>query len=663
MRAFPSLSGSRRSRPSVLQSTAPTGRGWRQTLIREPVKGAIRNVLSGLMTAPIVVRHPGPFVAVVGLLARLGHPRVTRLHLEMLYRFNRLEAAALAVDRAMSRFPGHPAVLSPAFRIAWVRNDHERLARLLVLPVDQLGHRAVLGGIAVRSGGCRRLAEVADTIRRSLVSEIRGWRPDRARAAERLADICDQLSLLATPIEAETALNSALLQDLPASIAARLRWHLARTLVATDRFEEALPHLRAVLEQPQPPSDACETLYNALLCTGAPDAELQAVEHDWTSRNGARERPGLAALRNGDHVGYFGSRSRRRMSRDLRILLGDRATCPRGGWARPFGDHPRAGRHFFVIGHDGAADEIRWSQHYAELHAYFDHVSISCDPRLAPLLRRSMPECTIWPVRRRWPRLLWRQPFDGRSSLPTLDLALQLDDAVWPHVRGADEVGFDDEVAVRLWRTARDRSPPPRKKAGWLRPCPERARAWRARLGSGASLNVGVQWRSALVSSERATHFLSLREVEPLLRLRDEGIRFVLLQPGLAEDERRIAETAGVIDPAIDLYDDFEEIAALVATLDLVLGISSVAYELAAATGTEVWLAALTPHAALVRSAPGDARTDRLTPGGRLFPPSAGFGAPRDIRAASIVAAMAMELTARVSPARRDGVSNGKGCV
>ncbi|MCC7168077.1 MAG: hypothetical protein IT565_10965, partial [Rhodospirillales bacterium] len=103
----------------------------------------------------------------------------------------------------------------------------------------------------------------------------------------------------------------------------------------------------------------------------------------------------------------------------------------------------------------------------------------------------------------------------------------------------------------------------------------------------------GIAWRSTKVTRERARHFFAdPLELAPLLTV--PGVRFVNLQAKLAPGEiERLQDTLGVTIetvPGLDLFDDLDGTAALMAGLDLVIANGSATAILAGALGVPTGL-------------------------------------------------------------------------
>ncbi|MBF0297036.1 MAG: tetratricopeptide repeat protein [Magnetococcales bacterium] len=122
----------------------------------------------------------------------------------------------------------------------------------------------------------------------------------------------------------------------------------------------------------------------------------------------------------------------------------------------------------------------------------------------------------------------------------------------------------------------------------YLRPLPERLRAWSA-TGQLAGLRVGLAWKgSAMNSNDAARSLPGLATLAPLWSV--PGVTFVSLQKGSGEEEAR-HPPAG--QPLVNLaagIREWADTAAVVAQLDLVIAIDSAIVHLAGALGRECWV-------------------------------------------------------------------------
>ncbi|HST91099.1 MAG TPA: flagellar protein FlbA, partial [Brevundimonas sp.] len=122
-------------------------------------------------------------------------------------------------------------------------------------------------------------------------------------------------------------------------------------------------------------------------------------------------------------------------------------------------------------------------------------------------------------------------------------------------------------------------------------PLPDRVARWKAELETlGPGLKVGLHWKSLVLTGSRARYFSSFERWRPVLET--PGAVMVNLQCGDVAEDLAAAEAAGIRiwTPPIDLKDDLEDVAALSAALDVVIGPGIAGTNLAAAVGANTWM-------------------------------------------------------------------------
>jgi hypothetical protein len=264
----------------------------------------------------------------------------------------------------------------------------------------------------------------------------------------------------------------------------------------------------------------------------------------------ARYNLGVLQLQQGDlQNGWEGYRHRFGLRTDGR--LGDRGLPAWNG-------QPAPERALLIWPEQGIGDEITFASCFAEVGWRFRSVVLEVDPRIAPLFRRSFPQFHVVALGEALP------PGDYLQS-PSGNVAgfLRPDLAAFP-VGGA-----------------------------YLRPDPALRGRWRSRLDAlGPGVKVGLLWRGRVAHG--GDTYPGLPAFSALLRL--SGCRFISLQYGDAEAELTEWEAGGgpglVRWPDLDLLDDFENVAALMSELDVVVSPGTAAAALAGALGVPAWVLA-----------------------------------------------------------------------
>jgi tetratricopeptide (TPR) repeat protein len=219
------------------------------------------------------------------------------------------------------------------------------------------------------------------------------------------------------------------------------------------------------------------------------------------------------------------------------------------------------GRRLLVWAEQGLGDEILFGSLLSLITPEFERVTALIDPRLIGLFSRAGQ-----PIR-----------FASRLNAPSSE-------------------EFDGHIAMGSVGQYAIRSPADlkRRRLPHLKPDPERVAqmaAWRDRIG--ARRLVGLSWRSSNRKIGKAKS-LSLDTLLPLIR--SPGITFVNLQYGdTAREIEDFCTRNGVKIhrvPNLDLNQDIEGAAALLATCDLLISSSNSNVHLAGAMGLPVWLLA-----------------------------------------------------------------------
>ncbi|WP_156927186.1 tetratricopeptide repeat protein [Azospirillum halopraeferens] len=324
------------------------------------------------------------------------------------------------------------------------------------------------------------------------------------------------------------------------------------------RFEEAERlHRMAVTVEPAY-ADALANLGLARWSrTSAPDAEtpmVRALRLD-AGQAVARFNRGLIRLSLGDlEAGW----------RDYQWRFRSRGYVDRAIDA-PLWDEPSAaGRTLLVWREQGVGDELMFASCYADAAARAGRTVIECDARLVSLFARSFPEATVRPE---------SAGADGRETIILPDCDVQV-------------------PAGRLPMLVRERLGDFPSRPAWLVPDPVRLAAWRERLAAaGPGLKVGIGWRSSRMTTDRRRAYTRLDQWGPLFAI--PGVVYVNLQYDDCAAEIADAEARFGVRihrwADVDLKDDFEAAAALMANLDLVISPAMSAGELAGALGVPVW--------------------------------------------------------------------------
>jgi len=249
---------------------------------------------------------------------------------------------------------------------------------------------------------------------------------------------------------------------------------------------------------------------------------------------------------------------------ELRRTGTDRVSFP--AFAPRWDGASLAGRTILIRREQGLGDEVMFASILPELIRMAGHCVIECDPRLRRLFGRSFPEATVFGA---------------------------IEDCSLPHRVAQRDIALEMEMGSLPLFLRRSAADFPRHQ-GYLKADPERVARWRerlARLGSG--LKVGISWTGGVRKTRRALRSIALPELLPVLAT--PGARFVSLQYTFEAAGEAAAMEArhGIrIEHWPDAIEDYDETAALVCALDLVVSVCTSVAHLGGALGRPVWVMA-----------------------------------------------------------------------
>ena len=236
-----------------------------------------------------------------------------------------------------------------------------------------------------------------------------------------------------------------------------------------------------------------------------------------------------------------------------------------------------AGRRLLVMGEQGLGDEVLFASVAPDLIEAVGpggKVLLAVEPRLVPLFARSFPEAEV----------------GAHGTLKvdhhTVRGARFIDDAAM------ETIDLWTPMASPLRRFRRGLEDFPARRA-FLTPDPARVAHWRAALADlGPAPKIGVIWKSLVMDSARLRFYSPFARWAPVLTT--PGAVMVNLQYGDSREElARARAELGVelwTPPGLDLKNDLDDLTALCAALDLVIGPATATTNLAAAAGAELWL-------------------------------------------------------------------------
>lgn len=373
-------------------------------------------------------------------------------------------------------------------------------------------------------------------------------RPDYAKA---WLNAASALRSMGRWVEAEQALRSAIECDAKYVTA---RNNLGNLLREVGRPHEAIALLRESLQQSGDHPRLWNNLGSALRETGQLADALAAYRQALVIKPDhaeARLNYSMALLASGNYSeGWQEYEWRWRIPGA--VVAGD----PRFASPRWQGDAlPNAT--VLLHAEQGLGDSMQFVRYVPLVAQRVGHVILECHPELRSLFERVADNVTVCARGEALPQ------FELQCPLLSLPLVLGLSDPA--------EVKFEFP---------------------YVRPGQAKVAAWAERLtGMQPLKRIGLVWagnprRQDLTDRMDGRRSLSLQMLSQLLEV--EGVVFYSLQKG--ETQRELQEWGGGITDLGDALHDFEDTAAVVGNLDLVITVDTSVAHLAGASGKPVWM-------------------------------------------------------------------------
>jgi hypothetical protein len=212
-----------------------------------------------------------------------------------------------------------------------------------------------------------------------------------------------------------------------------------------------------------------------------------------------------------------------------------------------------------VYGEQGMGDEISFASMLPDLIRDSKKVIVDCDKRLVNLFKRSFPEAKVYGTR-------WNKDSEGR---------------VWD----AEDTKIDASITMgglgRYYRL-RDEDFPGKP---YLIPDPDRVTMWKA-LFDKQRPSIGIAWSGGVSWTAAKFRKWNLAELTPLFK--SAPAHWVSLQ--YKDASKEIADFPVTQYKYGTLTNDYDDTAALVASLDLVICMQTAVAHLAGALGKECWV-------------------------------------------------------------------------
>lgn len=222
------------------------------------------------------------------------------------------------------------------------------------------------------------------------------------------------------------------------------------------------------------------------------------------------------------------------------------------------------GQRLCVRGEQGLGDEMHFASILPEMVDRHEEIVFDAHEKLAGLFARSFPGIKVYPT---------------RMSKPS--------EKDWRSFHKFDHHCLIGSLALHRRKKAEDFPGTP-----FLVADPERRTQWRALLNELPGKKVGIAWTGGTKNSFRNRRSLSLEQMLPVLRV--PGVSWVSLQ--YQDPTEEIQEFHGEHGIEIKHWKraaestDYDDTAALVAELDLVISVCTAIVHLAGGLGKECWV-------------------------------------------------------------------------
>ena len=207
-----------------------------------------------------------------------------------------------------------------------------------------------------------------------------------------------------------------------------------------------------------------------------------------------------------------------------------------------------AGRRILLHWEQGFGDTIQFIRYAPLVQAKGANVALMVQPELAPLIRRIMPNIQV----------VDEAPSDATLQCPLMSLPRALD------------TSLQNIPKSPLWQADEARRD-----------------IWREKLGAAGKPRIGFSWRGNAGHGNDHNRSLALRECLPLM---DERAAWFGIQKGMPNTDREGLSAVA----ALRVFDleitDFEDTAALIAEMDLIITVDTSLAHLAGSMGRECWV-------------------------------------------------------------------------
>jgi tetratricopeptide (TPR) repeat protein len=259
-------------------------------------------------------------------------------------------------------------------------------------------------------------------------------------------------------------------------------------------------------------------------------------------------------------------------------------------WKPPSGatqwtGEPLQGKTLLLYSEGGVGDELYYLAPIPDLLSLVDRCILTCDPRHQNLFRNAFPGVDI-------------RPFSRRYQKESLGLAVK--DSYSELLKTLPKVDYYcmiGDLSLYFRNTLQSFH----NQKSYLIAASDKLAYWRQHLDKlGREFKVGICWSSGYMALYREREYTQLQDWLPVLKI--PGVAFINLMYNGITEFRHLKEQ----DPSLNLYhldgidlkDDFDNLAALIMSLDLVISVDTNIAELSGALGQRIWRVINSPYLA-----------------------------------------------------------------
>jgi len=217
-----------------------------------------------------------------------------------------------------------------------------------------------------------------------------------------------------------------------------------------------------------------------------------------------------------------------------------------------------------IYGEQGLGDEIMFSSCLPDIMKKNPNVIIECDKKLEPLFKRSFVDATV----------------HGRTHP---------DDITWLESQNDVKMQIPIGDLPKLYRNNRVDFP---QHKGYLKADPERVKIWQSTLSKmfGDRPKIGIAWRGGTSSTRALLRSIDITKLAPILNC--NSFTFINLQyDDINNDLCKLEKMENItIHNFPEAITDYDETAALVSALDLVISVQTAIIHLCGALGKPAWV-------------------------------------------------------------------------